>query len=480
MSVILAWVLYPQFMGDDTFIHIGFIKDFVSGKGFSFTGIKTYGTTSPMWVILGATLTKIISSPELSIRLLSGFFTLTTVYIFYIVLVRSHINKIIIYAALTSLVLNTFFLRWALTGMEATAAMTLLLLIYYFYFLRENLISKYFGGIIFGLSVLIRPEFLGFLIIFTLYIFFAPGNKKKSTFFSLLIAILTVFVWIIFSYFYFGTIVPNTYIAKAGESLFSLQFDNTLRTLKLFVAGNLPEFSLLAFILIVIIRKSVKRKHHFRIISLLKNTLIKYKLILPLIWIAGFYIFYILKDVIVISRYTLMLIPFIILITVSFLEELHKHLNSAFFKTIITLYFAIIVVVFAWMTFKVVKPASDDFVNGFQKTYREVASIIRGNSSSQNTSVALSDVGMIGCYSGARVYDLAGLVDRTRFNYKSYSEYLTTKKPQYLVLREEHKLNDILPENVKTQILFSKEIAGFGINHSNPRTVTLYKLIWQK
>ncbi|MEJ2494257.1 MAG: hypothetical protein P8Y79_08005, partial [Ignavibacteriaceae bacterium] len=156
MSVILAWVLYPQFMGDDTFIHIGFIKDFISGKGFSFTGIKTYGTTSPMWVILGATLTKIISSPELSIRLLSGFFTLTTVYIFYIVLVRSHINKIIIYAALTSLVLNPFFLRWALTGMEATAAMTLLLLIYYFYFLRENSINKYFGGIIFGLAVLIR------------------------------------------------------------------------------------------------------------------------------------------------------------------------------------------------------------------------------------------------------------------------------------------------------------------------------------
>ncbi len=480
MSVILAWVLYPQFMGDDTFIHIGFIKDFVSGKGFSFTGIKTYGTTSPMWVILGAALTKIISSPELSVRLLSGFFTLTTVYIFYFVLVRYHINKTIIYAALTSLVLNPFFLRWALTGMEATAAMTLLLLIYNFYFLRENSINKYFGGIIFGLAVLIRPEFLGFLIIFTIYIFFAPGNKKKSTFFSLLIAILTVFIWIIFSYFYFGTVVPNTYIAKAGESLFNLQFENTIRTVKLLAAGNLPEFILIAIILVVVVLESVKRKYQFSIKGLLKNTLTKHKLILPFIWIAGFYIFYILKDVTVISRYTLMLVPFIILITVSFLDELHKYLSTSIFKIIILLYFAIIVVVSVWMTFTVVKPASDDFVNGFQKTYREVASIIKENSGLQVASVALSDVGMIGCYSGARVYDLAGLVDKTRFDYKDNREYLDTKKPEFLVLREELKLNDVLPNNVKTQILFRKKIAGFGINHSNPRTVTLYKLIWLK
>ena len=79
-------MLYPNFLGDDTFIHIGFIKDLSSGKGFSFAGTKTYGTTSPMWVIIGAIVTRLFTSPETAVRLLSLVFTFSTVYLLYIVL----------------------------------------------------------------------------------------------------------------------------------------------------------------------------------------------------------------------------------------------------------------------------------------------------------------------------------------------------------------------------------------------------------
>lgn len=465
-------------MGDDTFIHIGFIKDFAAGKGFSFTGVRTYGSTSPLWVILNAGLTKIICSPELSIRILSGFFTFTTVYLLYLVLIKNNINKIIVYSAVASLAFNPFFLRWALSGMEATAAMSLLLIVYHLYFQKSNSRSKYLGGIIFGLAVLIRPEFLGFLIIFFIYSFFTSNDDKKSTFLSLSFAAIIVTGWIIFSYLYFGTAIPNTYIAKAGDSITSFQFLNATRTVKLFAAGNLPEFILLMITAIAVFTMLIKKKDEFSPFEYFKSCFKEHKLLLPLLWIAGFYIFYILKDVTVISRYSLILVPFIISITASLFNEIQKHLKRKFFYIFISMYSVAILLVFGFMTFEVVKPASDDFVTGFQTTYREIAGLIKEDSRDDSTSVALTDIGMIGCYSGARVYDFIGLVDKTRFDYKTNHDYLISKKPDYLVLREEYDLNDVVPPYVQTEILFQKRLAGFGINHANPRTVTLYKFHW--
>jgi len=476
--VLLAWLLYPHFIGDDTFIHLGFIKDFAAGKGFSFTGVKTYGSTSPLWVILCAAFTKIISSPELAVRILSALFTMTTVYLFYKVLVKNDVDKIIIYAAVASLVLNPFFLRWSLTGMEVTAAMSLLLLIYHLYLQKENSDSKYLGGIAFGLAVLIRPEFLGFLIIFFVYAFFISGGEKKSLFLSITMSITIVLAWLIFSYLYFGTILPNTYIAKAGDSITGFRFENAGRTIKLFAAGNVPEFILFGIIIIAASIVPLKKITEFNFSKYIKASLHQKKLWLPIIWIAGFYIFYILKDVTVISRYSLILVPFIILIAASFLNELQDYLNPKIIRFTIILYSIVIIVVFVFMTFKVVKPASDDFVKGFQTSYMEVASIIKEDSKKHNTSVALTDIGIIGCYSGARVYDFVGLVDKTRFDFKDNREYLIAKKPDYLVLREEYDLDEVVPKNVRTEILFQKKLPGFGINHSNSRTVTLYKLYW--
>jgi len=134
---------------------------------------------------------------------------------------------------------------------------------------------------------------------------------------------------------------------------------------------------------------------------------------------------------------------------------------------------------YGFITFKVVKPASDEFVKGFQTTYREMASIIKMDSGSRKTAVALTDVGIVGCYSGAKVYDFAGLVDHSRFNYDNSRDYLIAKKPAYVILREDYKPQDILPIGIETEVLFQRRLGGFGINHSNTRIVTLYKLEWK-
>ena len=472
-------MLYPNFLGDDTFIHIGFIKDLSSGKGFSFAGTKTYGTTSPMWVIIGAIVTRLFTSPETAVRLLSLVFTFSTVYLLYIVLSKANINIKIIYAAILSLALNPFFLRWSLSGMEVTASMSLLLSIYYLFYKSTNKFKWNIAGFVFGLAILTRPEFLGFYLIFIFYNSFTHTITWKKLFTSALITIIILSGWLLFAYYYFGSIIPNTYLYKAGSSLTNFGFEYAIRTLKLFAVGNLPEFILLITLFVALIfigrRKQNNAGKYHDLLTILKEK----NLILPVLWIAGFYGFYLLKDVTVISRYSLMLVPFIIIIVALIFNFIKNQISEKTKSTILIIYLFTIIFGYGFITFKVVKPASDDFVDGFQNTYKKIASLIKIDSGDKKTSVALTDVGIIGSYSEAKIYDFAGLVDHTRFNFKNSYDYLMAKKPDYIVLREDYKPENILPKEIKIENLFEKRLPGFGINHSKPRTVTLYKLEWK-
>ncbi|HYR69064.1 MAG TPA: hypothetical protein VER77_04230, partial [Candidatus Dormibacteraeota bacterium] len=41
------------YLTDDTFIHLQFAKNLIGGRGFAFNaGEPTYGSTSPLWVLL--------------------------------------------------------------------------------------------------------------------------------------------------------------------------------------------------------------------------------------------------------------------------------------------------------------------------------------------------------------------------------------------------------------------------------------------
>jgi Dolichyl-phosphate-mannose-protein mannosyltransferase len=478
-SILFAYLLYPNFLGDDTFIHIGFIKDLSCGKGFSFAGTKTYGSTSPMWVILGTIITRIFTSPETTVRLLSLIFTFSAVYLLYLVLLKSNVKIIIVYAAVLSLALNPFFLRWGLSGMEVTASMSLLLFIYYLFCKSTNKYKWIIGGFVFGIATLTRPEFIGFYLIFILYNLLTHSISRKKLFISALITIIILSGWLLFAYYYFGTIIPNTYLYKASNSLLSFRFEYAIRTLKLFGAGNLPEFILLVtlFIALIVIRRR-KQNNSGKYHNLL-TTFEEKDLILPMLWISGFYGFYLLKDVTVISRYSLILVPFIIIIVAILFNFIKEQISEKTTVTILTIYLSTIIFGYGFITFKVVKPASDEFVSGFQTTYREIASIIKKDSRNRETTVALTDVGIVGCYSGAKVYDFAGLVDHSRFNYNRSHDYLMAKEPCYVILREEYIPVNILPKDINIKILFEKKLPGFGINHSEPRTVTLYKLEWK-
>ena len=479
LPIILALLWYPDFLGDDTYIHIGFILGFLNGEGFSFTGNVTYGSTSPLWVIFGALLSLLTIDPELSVRLLSGIFSIISVFLFLVIADKIKLKPSVKFAAALSLCLNPFFLRWALSGMEATAAIAMLLFLIYTYNNRYYLRHPYLYGFLLGSAFLLRPEFIVFFFIFILFLLFVNTHHRKQTIKIMLTGIGFIASWLIFAYLHFGTIIPNTYKAKAPGGFFAMTLEGTVRNIKLLLGGNIPEFIVLAIAVIVSFIIALKKDHRF--IEDLVRLLDRFRhsgMLLALFFFVSFYVYYTVKDVTIISRYTLMFIPIIIL-SVAALINLLTDYKTQFNISLIAVYSVLVLLIHTHITFTVVKPASDLFVAGFQNSYKEMAYIVKSDTRNENKTIALNDVGIIGCYSGAKVYDLAGLVDNDRFNYKTIRDFVAAKKPLYLILRDEIEYKESVPDNVSNEILYQKQIPGFGINSLEERMVTLYRLHWQ-
>lgn len=475
LPVAIAYISFPDFMGDDTFIHVGFIKGLIETGKFTFTGTETYGTTSPLWVILNAIFSLLTKNPELSIRILSGVFSVITILLLNYVLKIILINFSLRIFLILSLALNPFFIKWSISGMEASAVMSALLMCMILV-LQKKYEPLNILGFVMGLSFLLRPEFLG---VFVISLFFFLVVKKKI---SLIISfslqfLLVVTSWFIYATTHFGTIIPNTFRAKAKDNFLNIEVDKLIRNIKVLLAGNIPEFLVIAVVVLMILffKGKLKIKNPFSKTLIFFN---KQEYILLILWISGFYFFYILKNVTILSRYSLMFVPTIIFLTAILLNYLKTVFNRFQYNLIMVFYLTSILLINNFITFNTVVPSSNDFVNGFQNTFREISEIIKDDNNNERKTVALTDVGIVGTYSSAKVFDLAGLVDNDRFKYKSYYDYVNAKKPLYLVLREEADVSEVIPESITYEILYKKVVPGFGINTPEPRTVTLYKLFW--
>jgi hypothetical protein len=477
LSIIFSFLLYPDYLSDDAFIHIGFINGLMSGNGFSFAGNRTYGTTSPLWVILGSVFSFITRNPEISIRYLSGFFTFISVIAFYFLLEKLNFNNVLKALGLLSISLNPFVLRWSLTGMESTAVMFLMILFLLLLLKEESTKQQISLGCLFGISFLLRPEFIGFFILFVIYKVFKYKSDPKKIIFTLP-AIIILFAWLIFAYSQFGTIIPNTYTAKSSTSLINFDIHTFFRDMQTFFVVSLPEI-ILIFVLILLFviktKKGFRRELIVGIVSRFKN--VNFDIVF--IWVVVFHIFYILRDITIITRYAIMFVPLITIAILFLLENIYHQINNSIKQSLFIIYLLLIIGSSVLISFGTIKPSVDDFVNGFQTTYKDIAMIINAYSTNEDVSVGVADVGIIGAYSNAKVYDSVGLVDNERFKYSSTLNYYIDKKPDFIVLRGEEKIKDVIPSETNYEILYTKSLPGFGIKDPEPRVVTLYKVSWK-
>lgn len=471
---ITAYLLYRHYVPDDAFIHFEYAKGILGGHGYTFAGNKTYGASSPMWPPLIALTAILLRNIEMSARFLSFVFAVAAVLMLYNT-ARLRFDPFSSFVAAFLLATNSYFIRWSLTGME-TAASCFFMVFLAFILYRENDGSmKRWPYLLLGLAPLVRPEFYAFLLILFAYVLFR--QRRHFDFTKAILAIIPVTVWLAFAFAYFGTIVPTTFIVKAGAPFFSTRMHTLVNDIELFLSGDLTE---IAFILMFAISTVVFRRRNSRsrtFSNQLHAEHVHGDSLAFVLFIAAFYFFYGLKNVILVSRYTLMLSPLLILLTIYILRQAEQTFAGLKRKENIALISLMLVSLFYNVTFTAIieKPRMDRYYEGFQTEYVKIAGILK-NLDAKHGQVALTDVGIIGYYSGYRIDDLVGLVDKDRLNYRTRLAYVEARKPDFMVLHGELNPKK-LPATFKE--IYGATVPARGTSDSRKWHIKVYRVIWR-
>lgn len=462
LFIVLA-VLHFEYTPDDTYIYLQYAKKVAAGKGFSFNGTEhSYGTTGPLWALLIAGGRTIGLAPYAVAKSLDLSFAILSILSIY--LLASRVLRSATYGLLASILfsMDAWFLRWAGSGMETSFAVFLSIMGVWLSLRNHGLLS----GVVFGLLTLTRPEG-GLLSVIMISRSFIVRSDRHTTISEqvrpLLAYVCMVFPWLLFSYLHFGTILTNTLHGKSGGLARPGDIvPNLITVLTLLAATQLPA---MVAVLISFVKDPASWKE---------------KYYLPL-WMVTLSIFYLIDNVQVVSRYLLILTPFLIIAGLAALQHLAKTFSLSTGKVIalIILLVSLTVAENQYIYWTKVKPHLDNFITGSNDCLRPIGRWLRNNTK-EDALVFVPDVGMIGFYSDRTICD-AGLVSPLvgkAFRGTDYDQSMIQGKynaflhPEYVIDRS--PTPGRLASGSMTP-LFTLQFPGLGISNTDMRYYTVYK-----
>lgn len=439
---------------DDPWIHLQFAKNLHDYGSFSYykNEMITSGSTSPLYTLLLA-IGFFISSNEMvlsyilgiSFLLISAFFTYKLTELYYP-------EKIILPIAATVLLIFESRLQWAaLSGMETTMFISILIAAVYYYQKKNILLF----GITSGLLLWARPEAVIFFVVIAVdvlyneYIIKSSDPKRKkseaetSRWLFRALTIISVFclLYISFNLWLSGSIFPNTYSAKI--EYYSRGGQNfPERVFHFLTDGHFIIFSIFVLIgLISIIYKIIKRER--------ANHLI------PFLWCVGLFLAY-WKNLPYLyqeGRYLMPLLPFYIIIGISGIDTclvVIKKLLKKERTLIIVSSFILLVLAYQFCTgawefrknyTESCKYISDRQVRAGKWLYTNVPN---------DAIIATHDIGAISFYSKRKIVDMVGLVSPEMIknigNLDKLRDYILEKRVTHIaVLRNWFEISNQNP-----------------------------------
>ncbi len=476
-------VSHFNYTPDDSYIYAQFAKNIVNGNGFAFNaGEPTYGVTSPLWTLI-ISLSGIFGTDFiLSAKVIDVFFASLAVFVFFLFASQVLNNYIIALLATLTFSMNAWFIRWSATGMETSLAVLLLLLTFYYCFKKEYLVSIFFAALLY----LTRPETIILPGLIFIDIYLSSINKKlvfKKIVVSSFLFLMIVLPWFVFAKLNFGTIIPNTALAKAA---IGLRIDDFLWTLTdLFKTLLVTESVTLAVVIagIFLMLYLIFRKQNS---PNLKKTTIEWLKghFVPLFWLIGCLLLYISTQANIISRYLLLIIPVIVIYSYSFIISILEQLKKSKYFYTAVLAFTIGVSLQNQIIFmNYVQPSINSFTKGMSECFIPIGSWLKQNTA-QDAVVFTPDIGAIGFYSDRKICDGAGLISpeilefiRQGFDYQNIMDQKLYRKvcnADYIIHRA-NKPNVLVDDNLHP--LFYKIVYGLGLSNMETVYYTLYEVI---
>jgi len=452
---------------DDTYIYLQYAKNIASGNGFSFNpGEQSYGVTSPLWVII-LTLPNLLGISAFWFAKFADLAcALTSIFLFYRLACIFFKDEIVAAASAAVFTLNAWFVRWSFTGMETSFAVLLVVYIFLLYF-RGRYSLMFF---MLGLFYLTRPEgFILSIVIFVVVVYKSIKSEEFNAFVLgkfILFTAIPVLAFLIFAEKSFDTFVPNTALGKSTLTLSPVIFIEQVKEITKTLAGaGLVEILLsMLTIAFIIIKRDFFGLKPF------------------LFWILSLALLYIITDADIISRYLLIISPFLVIIGLTSVSITPKKRN-------LILTFVMIASVFysQFIFYKFVKPSTDDFTEGMNQCLIPEGKWLNENTP-ENSQILVNDVGAIGYYSHRYIIDAAALINRDlELNRRIMSTPLEDRlvthrllnfiKADYVIDRDStdiFKPMEFEKFSLKPELM--KKFPSLGISDSSPRYFKIYKV----
>jgi hypothetical protein len=534
-----AGYLLRDYITDDTFIHLRFAQNLLELGEFSFNpGEQTYGATSPLWVLGLALAMKIGLAPVAAAWFLGAFCGLI------LILAADSIVERLTFAAhwkvllMLLVVSDVWFLRWTFSGMEtplATALLVILLIPLVSVRTRGPMWHRYFAwGIGAGLAGLVRPEFLVMVPLALPWLLWfeyfraggmegGMGRHQARPHAPVLAGIsgwlLVVLPWLIFAWFSFGRIFPETASAKSvGFSLNPLiWYPYLARSVGLLGVSQGFMWGGLVLLIILILRRhqyleQYQPHDHDLVEPAGKDHSATNGTGLWSVWgpvamigITATWVVVLLgglasRQVWVISRYVSPLTPPMLLamslmaewllegiaVTVSLRKTARSIILTAVIATLL---------LNGWVFTQEVLPHARKFPVGVEECYFDLGTWLRDNTP-PDAVVAALDIGALGYSSERKVLDLMGLVSPEMMilgRRMGFEEMVASgawllgdagpgespSRPDYFVDRSEGmpRWSGRTLHGVRFELLDSCIIEGLGLSEPQPWTVALYRLV---
>jgi hypothetical protein len=420
---VLVKIPFFHYTVDDTYINLVFARNLATGKGMSFNPNQPSGAmTSPLLAFTTALAYLVTRELFYTSKLLEVFFSILSIPLVYFVSQKLFKEKTISIVATVLWAINPWFVLWSVTGMD-TSLFTFLSLFGVYFLIDENKKSIFIGSFLIGLSTLARPEG-GFIFLLLLFRNFVFWLKKRTDFRSIVLPLIAFSIpvapWLLYSYFSFGNIVPNSYASIMSFLKFSIQgaFGASSSGLLFLVGSFILQIPFVIIGLLLVLKEGDFLKNHF----------------IPIFWtilVLGFY----LVSGLVFIRYFIPTFPFIIIYSIYGLVEVCKSLKGIGKMAFITMIVLILlrdtaIGIFAFNF-------SIKYQKGLEESYIYMANWLKSNSP-KDATVAAHDFGALGFISERKIIDITGLVDREAFPYReNLSSFLEMKKPDYLIIIDE-------------------------------------------
>ena len=199
-------VYYSNYTADDSFITFRYAENIASGKGFVYNeGERVLGTTTPLYTLLLALLVK-LGLPIVSVARIINIGADCLTGILFFLLLRKFKLGVATFAAFFY-VLFPRVIVWSIAGMETSLYVLFIAVSLYFYY-KENFNLTF---LFLGLTFLTRVD--GIILGLALLLDFVLRYKKFPTK-IVLGSFGVVLPWLIFSFVYFGSPLPNSVMGK--------------------------------------------------------------------------------------------------------------------------------------------------------------------------------------------------------------------------------------------------------------------------